>query len=254
MKTLALTTPHMTGRAVTEAQRKLSRPGWLEGNVDGEFGPDTARACKRAKYWLGYPESRLTGTYGDVLDKLLTHFVGSGELPASAPLYRTRRAARLRRARETPLRLKALSYMKTKVGQKEEPPNSNRVKWASEWYGLIGPWCAMAVTRAYVEAGSKAFARGTRYAYCPFIYADAVAGRNHLAITYNPQPGDLVLFDWQRDGVADHIGLLDRLDNNGPRFWTVEGNTARGNDSDGGQVMQRTRAKSQVQAFVHVGA
>jgi hypothetical protein len=109
----------------------------------------------------------------------------------------------------------------------------------------------MAVTRAYVDAGSKAFARGQRYAYVPYIVHDARAGANGLAITHDPKPGDVVCYDWDGDGVADHTGLFDHW-NGGNDFVAVEGNTALGNDSNGGQVMERTRHRSNVQAFVHV--
>jgi len=53
----------------------------------------------------------------------------------------------------------------------------------------------------------------------------------------------LVLFDWDRDGEPDHIGIVeerisDRL------FKTVEGNTTSGNygsQDNGGWVASRTR-------------
>jgi hypothetical protein len=62
-----------------------------------------------------------------------------------------------------------------------------------------------------------------------------------------PQPGDLAIFNWD-GGVADHVGIVVR-----PladcRFATVEGNTAIGNDSDGGEVMRRERHVDQVSCF-----
>jgi hypothetical protein len=73
-----------------------------------------------------------------------------------------------------------------------------------------------------------------------------------MAITTNPQPGDLVCFDWEGNGVADHIGLYEK-DLPGSEFQTIEGNTSVGNNSNGGEVMRRKRNRSQVQAFVHVG-
>ena len=60
----------------------------------------------------------------------------------------------------------------------------------------------MAVTRAYVEAGSKGFVRGVRWAYVPYIVADAAAGVNGLARTFSPRPGDLVCFDWNGGSLA----------------------------------------------------
>jgi hypothetical protein len=86
------------------------------------------------------------------------------------------------------------------------------------------------------------------------VVNDARAGRNNLqVVTYDKAlPGDLVLFNWDGDWDADHIGLLEKkIGWNG--FTTIEGNTAVGNDSNGGEVMRRTRRLSQVQVFVRVG-
>ena len=113
----------------------------------------------------------------------------------------------------------------------------------------------MAVSEWYIDVGSKTFSLGWRYAYCPFIVSDARAGVNNLTITNHPQPGDIVLYDWQRDGVADHVGLFERwiAGGEGIEFTAVEGNTSVSSDSNGGAVMRRTRKRSQTIAFVHVG-
>ena len=60
---LALTSPHMTGDDVEYAQNLLKRAGYYQAGSGGEFGPLTAQASFRAKYWLGYakPEPRRSG-------------------------------------------------------------------------------------------------------------------------------------------------------------------------------------------------
>jgi hypothetical protein len=58
-----------------------------------------------------------------------------------------------------------------------------------------------------------------------------------------PQPGDIAVFDWD-GGLPDHVGIVIRANGNG--IDTVEGNTAVGNDSDGGEVMRRKRQLSSV--------
>jgi cell wall-associated NlpC family hydrolase len=63
----------------------------------------------------------------------------------------------------------------------------------------------------------------------------------------DPQPGDLVVFDWD-GGVADHVGIVVRP-LGGDRFATVEGNTGAGSDSDGGEVMRRERRLAQASGF-----
>jgi hypothetical protein len=252
MKTLALTTPMMRGPEVLAAQAKLKSGGILKTDllrspVDGEFGPATARACIRAKYWLGYPETQLLPIYGDKLHG----YLGGKTRPAT---YLARAKARAAAATKPPMRVRALEYLIDRLGEKESPANSNRIPFASEWYGVIGPWCAMATSRAYIEAGSTAMKRGARYAYCPFIYHDALYGANGLQIVTEPLPGDLVLYDWQGNGVADHVGLFEKwVDKQDGIFHAIEGNTSLTNDSNGGEVMRRARARGQVQAFVRVG-
>src|SRR4051794_36877301 len=52
---LTITSPFMHNEDVRRVQARLKLHNYLQGPVDGIFGPDTARAVKRAKYWLGYP-------------------------------------------------------------------------------------------------------------------------------------------------------------------------------------------------------
>lgn len=240
---VALTTPHTKGLEVTRLQKALKAKNWLEGAVDGEFGPDTARAVKRAKYWLGYrkPDKRAS-------DLLMSYLSGKSTTPA----MKLRAANRRRIAKQKPVRLKMWDEAQKHIGVKEHPAGTNRCRF-SLWYGLIGAWCAMFVTWDGVVAKSKAFRRGKYYAYVPYVVADARRGVNNLAVTYFPQQGDLVCFDWGHDGVADHIGLFGAWTKEKGTFTTVEGNTGIGNDSNGGEVMRRTRNKSQVICFVHVG-
>jgi len=240
----------MTGPDVTAAQHALAANPFgtfFTGAIDGVYGPLTAQAVHRAKYWLGYPLGECDQSYGAAIASYLT---GTQPLP---PANELRREARLKP--KQPLRVAALANAKTQIGVKESPPTSNRVAF-SEWYGVIGPWCAMFASWCYVEAGSTVFVRGKEYAYVPYIVADAKAGKNNLTVTHAPQPGDLVCYDWNRDGVADHVGLFSAwVSESAGTFEAVEGNTAVGNDSDGGEVMLRSdRTRSEVIAFVHVGA
>ena len=239
----------MRGDDVREAQKRLRganvfRQNYQPGSIDGQYGPSTARATKRAKFWLGYPTSGIDEVYGP----LLHAYLGGKALPL---LYRARRKRRLAAKPATPIREKALANLSSKIGTKESPAGSNRC-WATAWYGFVGPWCAMSVSWAYATAGSKHFAAGSHYAYVPYIVADGRRGVNGLAVTSTPQAGDLVCFDWDGDGIADHVGLFVKwLDHD--KFESVEGNTGIGNDSNGGEVMRRDdRVRSEVLAFVHV--
>ena len=41
----------------------------------------------------------------------------------------------------------------------------------------------------------------------------------------NPRPGDIVIFDWQKNGWTDHIGFVEQVKGN--QMVTIEGNTSR---------------------------
>ena len=62
----------------------------------------------------------------------------------------------------------------------------------------------------------------------------------------DPAPGDIAIFDWD-GGLPDHVGIVVRA--HPTRIDTVEGNTAVGNDSDGGEVMRRSRPRADVALF-----
>jgi len=259
-RTLHVTSPQMQGDDVKHAQRMLNSTaaGTVFGNfkpgaVDGVFGTGTGNACQRAKYWLGYAQKDITASYGQTLENYLG---GDKPLPAA---NKTRRAARLKASQVKPLRAKAFTVAKANLGIKENPPGWNQVKF-TRWYGVTGPWCAMFVSFCYVMAGSKlAFVKGKRYAYTPYMVQDARDRDWTLLILSKDEvkQGDIVMFDWGGGGtgkspyLTDHTGLFNRWTNKSKgEFTTIEGNTAIGNNSNGGEVMPRSRKLSQVSAFI----
>lgn len=111
------------------------------------------------------------------------------------------------------------------------------------YFGTSGvPYCAMFVSYCLDWAGVSA--EGMPGAYVPWILsANSEAGR--LVASEDAQPGDLVMFDWQGDGVADHIGIV--AENHPDEGWmqTIEGNTSpgtSGSQSNGGGVYRRARS------------
>jgi len=88
-------------------------------------------------------------------------------------------------------------------------------------------------------------ARGV--AYVPTLEAWLRGTRRSLAEGVSPAAGDLAVFDWD-GGLPDHVGIVIAVGAAG-RLDTVEGNTAVGDDSDGGEVMRRRRRLEQVSTF-----
>jgi len=136
-------------------------------------------------------------------------------------------------------RQKLLAIAAKEVGYAETPANSNKTKYG-KWFGFDGvAWCAIFVSWCYAQAGitlprigfSKPGFAGCQTAVAFFI-------KNRMVVK-DPQPGDIVFFDWNGDGRYDHVGIYRRP--NAKRFDTYEGNTSLTNQSNGGQVMERTR-------------
>lgn len=253
-----LTSPTQKGPDVKKVQETLKdNPfgNFKPGPIDGEFGEQSAGAVRRAKYWLGYPSSDINGRYGSTLYSYLT---GEKKLPTT---NKARRYARVKKAGETPVREKALKLAATQIGITEKPANSNIVKY-STWYGLVGSWCAMFVTWAYENVkDTKTFQKGSKYAYTPYMVRDARAGVNGMSLlTFDEvKPGDIVMYDWGGAGLkgsayaTDHTGLFERWTNKAKgEFTAIEGNTSTSNDSNGGEVMRRTRTTNFVSALIRV--
>jgi peptidoglycan hydrolase-like protein with peptidoglycan-binding domain len=134
-------------------------------------------------------------------------------------------------------------------GTKESPANSNKTKYG-QWYGLDGvKWCCIFVSWVYDHAGNPLEAIDTSKGYQSCQSGFHFWKRNNR-IVREPLPGDIVLYDWTGDGLCDHTGIFVKwLDAAKTTLQAWEGNTAQGNDSDGGQVMLRIRKKTLVKAF-----
>lgn len=146
---------------------------------------------------------------------------------------------------------KIINMAASQIGVKEQPANSNKVKYNTEYYGreVSGssyPWCCAFVWWVFKACGaSNLFYGGKKTAYCPTVegYYKKL-GKWYLS----GKPGDMVLFDFSHKGVAGHIGIVERVNADGS-YTTIEGNTGSGNDANGGAVMRRTRYKSTIRGF-----
>jgi hypothetical protein len=169
---------------------------------------------------------------------------------------RLRRAARLKKKAETPLRLKALAQAKKHLGEKESPAGSN-ICPVTRWWGLIGAWCCMGVSKCYIDAGSKSFSKkGWKYTSCGVIAAAAELGRDGLSVTRDPKPGDLVLMKWP--GLTsyrfDHIEMVETA----RPLRTIGFNTGpdNGSQSNGGMCTRKNREDERksgiIRMYLHV--
>ena len=132
-----------------------------------------------------------------------------------------------------------LSIAKKEIGYKESPANSNKTKFGA-WYGLDGyAWCVMFVQWVFHQGGVSL---PVKTASCTQLMNAAKS--SSMWVTSGYQPGDVVIYDWGGDKVPDHCGIVESVSSSS--VVAIEGNTSVGNDSDGGQVMRRTRSTSQI--------
>jgi hypothetical protein len=223
-----------TGIAGMQRQAKIDDTGWI--------GKSTFNFMRSVLIPEGCPGPGVPGDYAmdayaqSLLVDAWEMFGGSEPEPEPSP--------------EKSLRQRALAQAIKQIGYKESPPNSNRTNYGA-WYGMDGsPWCAMFCTWAYESVGdSPAFAKGSRWAYVPYIVSDSRNKRNGLSVTNDPVPGDLVCYDWHGDGTYDHVGLFEAWVS-GRAFNAIEGNTSVSDNSNGGEVMRRERDAASIPGVV----
>ncbi|GHU60683.1 hypothetical protein FACS1894171_2490 [Clostridia bacterium] len=148
---------------------------------------------------------------------------------------------------------KLLSVAAGEIGTKEAPANSNTVKYNTWYYGrVVGgtayPWCSTFVTWCFHTAGLMDLAWGSLDAARRAVAEGArnwkVLGEKKKAwySTLVYIPGDIVLFDWDKNGSIDHVGIVESVSADHKTITTIEGNTATGNDSNDGAVMRHQRS------------
>lgn len=141
----------------------------------------------------------------------------------------------------------------SQIGVKESPAGSNNVKYNTWYYGrevsgAAYPWCAVFVSWCFYATGIYDRLDGLANKAGCDPYMRWAKQKGYWSTT--PKVGALVLFDWDHDGSADHIGIVEGIKNK--LIHTVEGNTAIGNDSNGGEVMRRTRYPSDILGYIHI--
>lgn len=143
---------------------------------------------------------------------------------------------------------KIIEIAKKEVGYKEGKNNDTKY---GKWYGLNNqPWCMMFVEWVVNQAGEGK--KIVKTAGCEFF--EAWAKRNDLIVATNlVQEGDILLFDFKKEGKSVHVGLALGYNKNTHLIDTVEGNTAGdsvGSQANGDGVYLKHRAPTTVRYVV----
>lgn len=133
-----------------------------------------------------------------------------------------------------------LKVAASQIGYSESPANSNRTKYG-KWYGLDGePWCDMFVSWCADQVGATDIIG--KFAACRYHASWFKKIGRWADRTETPKPGWIVFF--ANYGVACHIGIVESVKYG--TVMTIEGNTALGNNANGGQVQRRARTLGKV--------
>lgn len=149
---------------------------------------------------------------------------------------------------------KIIKLAKSYVGTKESPAYSNNVIFNTHYYGhpvngYAYAWCATFVWDIFRMAGaSNLFYDGKKTAWCDAI-RDWAKNRSLVVNKNSGKEGDIVLFDWNLNGSADHVGFIVSKNADGT-YQTVEGNTSYTNNSNGGEVQIRTRSQDTIMMII----
>jgi hypothetical protein len=152
------------------------------------------------------------------------------------PEYEARRKARLQRVIDNAAEVsvlermhrRVLARMKGELGTLEKPNNSNHIKYNTYWGWGPVPYCMIFIAWAWLSEGSKAFVKGSRWAGCREMLADAKAGGHGIHLTHDPDPGCPGVVDLYGDARPDHA-ITFLKDNGDGTCETLEANTSKDN-------------------------
>jgi hypothetical protein len=240
----------MKGQKVKDAQwllaghnRFTSLATYKDGKIDGDYGPLTAQATKRAKFWLGYPQSGLDTHFG----QSIYEYLRENDWRPLPEAYRKRREERLK-ATETAQNpgARAIEEAAKHIGYREEPRHGVNDNMFGRWYGWnFVPWCAIFESYCFAQTGTKKY----HYASVEAIYWDAMANRNGLFIVRTPRKGDIVGYSLSGSRFA-HTAFFDHWD--GSQLVDLGGNTGPTNISNGGMVLRQERSTRSVYFYARV--
>ena len=120
------------------------------------------------------------------------------------------------------------SWFKGQIGTSENPKGSNNVIYNTHYYGhaVTGdnyPWCVTFIWDGFRQNKmASLFCGGINTASCPFVVN--YAKTHNCWVTSGYQEGDLLMYDWNKDGTADHIGYCSGI--SGGDVFSIEGNAS----------------------------
>ena len=93
------------------------------------------------------------------------------------------------------------------------------------WYGFETrtEWCACFVSWCADQCGYINTGVFPKFASCSQGIMWFQEHDRWRAGSYIPKRGDIIFFDWDNDGISDHVGIVERAENG--TVYTIEGNS-----------------------------
>ncbi|MDO5345120.1 MAG: peptidoglycan-binding protein [Lachnospiraceae bacterium] len=107
------------------------------------------------------------------------------------------------------------------LANSQDTNEGGRKYWS--WWGYESrvPWCQIFVSWIMEQAGVPASVYG-KYENCQYAIEQMMEKGVWHTNGYRPQPGDICYYDWDSDGISDHVGIVASV--NGDLVTVREGN------------------------------
>lgn len=110
------------------------------------------------------------------------------------------------------------------------------------------PWCNTFISAIFIQAGSRKAIPIT--ASCAATLAWGIKNKRMIQVE-KAKRGDLLIFDFTKSGLSQHIGLaLDNFNVERKTIHTIEGNTGELSQANGEGVHLKTRSKDFIKAVI----
>lgn len=224
---------YLNGNTTTNNNATPGNAAAAAGNANGSFDSSNLVANYLKTYFPGMTDEQIAGInafydqfYGQ-LEQQFADFAASQGMSATAAgggaygVYSSQYA-------QAPGVNGMLQDCLSMVGLNEHS-NASEINKITSQSGIncaTTPWCASWAMTMLKNHGVLDTSSCSNVNYCPTIksWSQGQGTWRGQGSGYTPQPGDAILFDWDGNGTAQHIGIVQKVENG--KVYTIEGNSS----------------------------